>query len=173
MQARGPIRRGARSKARALLWRAAGADPSADQPRDLAGLEQLLSRVGADFAPLPTLHDPPGVEADPGTPQERIQRRRGCTHVLSMQDVCQHQAQATRLPARKRPCLHALHRGHELAACELNGLRRALLVDQLLVGGCFAGVDEPGVVVGQELVGIPQVPILGAQRFYAVHGRAV
>jgi hypothetical protein len=51
------------------------------------------------------------------------------------------------------------HRGYELVACQREGFCRRLLVDQLFVRGLFSDLLEPGVVVGDELMTVPPLPV--------------
>jgi hypothetical protein len=57
--------------------------------------------------------------------------------------------------------------GEQLVARKRHGLRCALLVDQVLVGRLFADLHESGVVVRDDLVGIPLAPVLGAEHLDA------
>ena len=50
--------------------------------------------------------------------------------------------------------------GHQLIACADNGLGRTLLVYELLVGRLPSGAHEKSVPMGEELVGIPLIPVL-------------
>jgi hypothetical protein len=57
------------------------------------------------------------------------------------------------------------HRGKQLGARELDGLGRPLLIYQSLVGRLHASLQRSGILVGDELVGIPPRPVLRSQRF--------
>ncbi len=54
-------------------------------------------------------------------------------------------------------------RGHQLVARQLHGLGGALFIDELLIGRLLAGLHEPSIVVGNDLVGIPFAAVLRAE----------
>ena len=54
--------------------------------------------------------------------------------------------------------------GQQLLTRQRHGLGRALLVDQLFVARLFAGVNQPGVVIGDQLMGIPQASVFRTER---------